>query len=162
MTTLQSPPSSTVTATPAQVAGWTLIATNPTGGQAPVGVVVSAQNHQISQAEFAAAHYGLGARYPVIISDIIGGQDGQLTVTTYDPTTYRILSGLLTSQATLWLADPFGDGWYVRAGFAGGSSASLTSPSTSPAAVRTVQVPADSGSSGVRTFTIVYVEQPQP
>lgn len=148
------------TGTAGSVDGWVLAACTAD----PVGAVFAAVGFDFDQAERASANYGLGAVYPVIISDVVGGHDGTVQAQLFDDPTFLILAGLLTSQSTVWLSNPFGDGWYVRAGLAPGSSASVSSSGGggSPLPSKKGSLDPQTGAARVRSLSIQFVEQPRP
>lgn len=148
----------TATATAPVVAGWVLASC----AVATTDVLLAVTDYAFDQAEQSAAHYALGSRLPTVISDVVGGRDGTIGVSTFDDATYNTLVGLLLSQATLWLSSPFGFGRYVRVGSAPGSSASTSGGGGSPLPVHKGGLDPQTGAARVRNLSLQFVEQPRP
>jgi len=65
--------------------------------------------------EAVARFEPLGRPHPVVISDVVHGQDGQLKIMTIGETAYQALKILLRTQHALLLQSPWSsEQWYIR------------------------------------------------
>jgi len=126
---------------------------NPLNPAQNIAVTV-VDGHPTSQTERAATHYPLGSNSPAIVSDVVTGRDGQLTVLTTTATAYTALVAIVTSQQTVLMQSPFGEQWYARLGFpSGGSSSTAQKAST---------LAPSSAANPYRKTQITYVEVAAP
>jgi len=149
-----SEPSATVSVTSSE---WWLL--NPLDPSTAMPIDVT--SHQTSQMERSSSHTVLGLpgapTLPVILASGLGGSDGSITVVTTSPAEFAALTALTTSQATLWLSSPLGDGLYVRFGpLPGGMSTGMGNK------VRDTKLAPSSLTSPYRTSNLTYVQQPRP
>jgi len=149
-----SEPSATVSVTSSE---WWLL--NPLDPSTAMPIDVT--SHQTSQMERSSSHTVLGLpgapTLPVILASGLGGSDGSITVVTTSPAEFAALTALTTSQVTLWLSSPLGDGLYVRFGpLPGGMSTGMGNK------VRDTKLAPSSLTSPYRTSNLTYVQQPRP
>lgn len=105
-----------------------------------------------SVTEASAVHKPLGDTRFVVVADTVGGDDGTLTIQTFDTTTYNAVVAISTSQAVWWLTSPFGFGEYVRFGpMPGGMSSGMGNR------VRNSTMKASSVSTPNRSISMTYV-----
>ena len=111
----------------------------------------------MTQMEQATAHTVLGQAFPTVVSSVMGGKDGQLTVQTTSSTEWAAIEGVINSRAILWMTNSLGDGLYVRVGPApGGMSSGYGLQSKQAQMVRSPS------QNPVRTITLQYQQVAQP
>jgi hypothetical protein len=67
-----------------------------------------------STTEGVSVHRALGRIKPLVLADVVRGEDGDIDFWTATAADYANLRGLLMAQRTLLLVDPHGLQWYVR------------------------------------------------
>ncbi len=145
--------SATTSAVTQSTTGWWLInPITPTSAFAPF-----VKSFTMLQLEQGASHTQLGQALPTIVSSVMGGKDGQLTVQTSTAAEWTTLQNLINSRATLWLTNYLGDGLYVRVGPSPGGMSSGNGLSSKQA-----QLAPSLASNPVRTIQLSYQQVAQP
>jgi len=111
-----------------------------------------------TQMEQATSHLVMGQPYPTIISSVMGGKDGTLTVQTVTPEEWQALESVINARQTLWMTNALGDGLYVRIGPAPGGMSGGGYGVTSKQA----QLAPGNTTNPVRTVTLTYQEVARP
>ena len=145
--------SATTSAVTQSTTGWWLInPITPTSAFAPF-----VKSFTMLQLEQGASHTQIGQALPTIVSSVMGGKDGQLTVQTSTAAEWTTLQNLINSRATLWLTNYLGDGLYVRVGPSPGGMSSGNGLSSKQA-----QLAPSLASNPVRTIQLSYQQVAQP
>lgn len=119
--TLSSPWSVLRTATPV-FDGWWI--SDPSVPESTITMNVLA-NWQGDQNEMLGVYRLLGRDRPVVLSDTVQGQDGQLKVAVFSQANLNAILALINSQSLLLLQSPFGQQWYIRTSAKPGTSRSI-------------------------------------
>ncbi len=151
-TSLTSAPSTSSATTQSTTAWWLINPLTPTSAFAPF-----VTSFTMLQLEQGASHTQLGQALPTIVSSVMGGKDGQLTVQTSTAAEWTTLQNLINSRATLWLTNYLGDGLYVRVGPSPGGMSSGNGLSSKQA-----QLAPSLASNPVRTIQLSYQQVAQP
>ncbi len=79
-----------------------------------VGSLVATGNLSRKVEEPNSVFRPLGQNLPIVVSGLIGGVDGQLTLTALNSTQWDAIEAVLTHQGTLLVQDPLGRQQYIR------------------------------------------------
>jgi len=77
---------------------------------------ITVTNHTEHEDESSASFYLLGMQFPIIVSDVMRGTDGQLEITVADTNKLQAILQLLRSRDVLLFTSPLGESKYVRLG----------------------------------------------
>jgi hypothetical protein len=149
---VESLASTTATAT-VTTSQWWLV--DPLNTSASFSPEVSA--HTTSIMEQSTSHGQMGQKYPVVLSSVVGGTDGSITVESHSAAEWAALQALVTSQHVLWLTSPFGEAWYVRLGPMPGGMGGGTGNT-----VRQSQTQQSSSTAPIRSTQLIYIGQARP
>lgn len=114
-----------------------------------INIAVPVTSIAFEQYEGQTVYRPIGSNYPVVVAGSMGGDDGTMTITTTDQTTWDDIKEILDLQSDLYLVSPFVDStglarrWFIR----------VTGRSWTESGIPAAQV---------RTATVSFVEVEAP
>lgn len=111
MSIISSPPSATIQPV-VTITSWWL--KDPQFPALNLSVLVTATDEISQTSESATVHSPLGRAKPIVVADVVSGEDGTIELGVFTATDWVALRELLVAQRPLLLQNPLGEQRYLR------------------------------------------------